>query len=130
MPGQPTEIDGTVRVDRARNSAASTRLGYIPALDGLRGVAILAVTCFHFFGLRGGFYGVDLFFVLSGFLITTLLLEEHDRNGSISLRGFYIRRARRLVPAVSAMLAAFVAIGVVAIGVRRALELGAYGGLY
>jgi peptidoglycan/LPS O-acetylase OafA/YrhL len=47
------------------------RLGYIPALDGLRGVAILAAVAYHFLGLAGGFLGVDLFFVLSGFLITT-----------------------------------------------------------
>jgi peptidoglycan/LPS O-acetylase OafA/YrhL len=115
--------------NRAR-STVPARLGYVPALDGLRGVAILSVTCFHFFGLHGGFYGVDLFFVLSGFLITTLLLEEHDRGGSISLSSFYLRRARRLVPALAALLVAFVAIGVIAIGAGRALELAAYGGLY
>ena len=79
------------------------RLGYVPALDGLRGIAIAAVIGEHFFALRGGFYGVDLFFVLSGFLITTLLLEENDR-GRIHLRGFYERRARRLLPALVAFL--------------------------
>lgn len=80
------------------------RLGHVPALDGLRGVAIAAVCANHFFGLPGGYFGVDLFFVLSGFLITTLLLEERDRSGSISLRSFFARRARRLLPALAAFL--------------------------
>jgi len=71
----------------------------IPALDGLRGVAILAVVLCHTYNLQGGFYGVDLFFVLSGFLITSLLLEEREKSGRVSLRAFYIRRVRRLGPA-------------------------------
>ena len=74
------------------------RLGYVPALDGLRGVAIAAVVLYHGGFFRGGFIGVDLFFVLSGFLITTLLLEEHADTESISFRRFYERRARRLLP--------------------------------
>lgn len=82
------------------------RLGHVPALDGLRGIAIAAVCANHFFGLPGGYFGVDLFFVLSGFLITTLLLEEQDRRGTISLRDFYVRRARRLLPALAAFLVA------------------------
>jgi peptidoglycan/LPS O-acetylase OafA/YrhL len=80
------------------------KLGYVPALDGLRGVAILLVVAYHFFGLQGGFFGVDVFFVLSGFLITTLLLEEHFDCGRISLRRFYARRARRLLPALGCVL--------------------------
>jgi peptidoglycan/LPS O-acetylase OafA/YrhL len=86
-----------------------SRLGYVPALAGVRGIAIAAVVGLHFFGLSGGFYGVDLFFVLSGFLITTLLLEERDRHGSVSLRRFYNRRANRLLPA---LLTVLVVIGV------------------
>ncbi|HJU37756.1 MAG TPA: acyltransferase [Gaiellaceae bacterium] len=81
------------------------RLGYVPALDGIRGLAILLVVAYHFLGLPGGFYGVDLFFVLSGFLITTLLLEERAATGRVSLRAFYLRRARRLLPALGAVLA-------------------------
>ena len=78
---------------------ARDRLGYVPALDGLRGVAIAAVIGQHYFHLSAGYYGVDLFFVLSGFLITTLLIEEHERSGDISLRRFYGRRTRRLATA-------------------------------
>jgi peptidoglycan/LPS O-acetylase OafA/YrhL len=87
-----------------RRLIAVKRLGHVPALDGLRGIAIAAVCANHFFGLLGGYFGVDLFFVLSGFLITTLLLEEREERGSISLRSFYVRRARRLFPALGAFL--------------------------
>ena len=69
------------------------RLGYRPALDGLRGVAILLVVGKHAFDWpKEGGLGVDLFFVLSGFLITSLLLEEQSRRGRVSLRQFYRRR--------------------------------------
>jgi peptidoglycan/LPS O-acetylase OafA/YrhL len=70
------------------------------ALDGLRAVAVLAVVVYHVDGtlLPGGFVGVDLFFVLSGYLITSLLLAEHARVGQVSLRGFWGRRMRRLWP--------------------------------
>lgn len=93
-----------------RDSAARFRLGYRPALDGVRGVAILAVLAFHthhIFGwsiLKGGSAGVDIFFVLSGFLITALLIEEWEYNGEISLKGFYWRRILRLVPALLIVL--------------------------
>jgi len=78
------------------------KLGYRPELDGLRGISILLVFIHHFYHplLPGGFLGVDIFFVLSGFLITSLLLEEWDRHGSVSLKNFYIRRGFRLMPAV------------------------------
>jgi peptidoglycan/LPS O-acetylase OafA/YrhL len=81
------------------------RLGHVPALDGLRGIAILVVLLYHGYGLPGGFLGVDLFFVLSGFLITALLLDEHERYRTISLRSFYLRRARRLLPVAIAAIA-------------------------
>jgi peptidoglycan/LPS O-acetylase OafA/YrhL len=96
------------------------RLGYVPALDGIRAFAVLFVMSYHvgrvfaridpFLGRerswigRGGFLGVDLFFVLSGFLITSLLLGEQSKTGRISLGGFYRRRALRLLPALLAML--------------------------
>ncbi len=76
----------------------------IPAVDGVRGAAVAAVLLFHAGHLTGGWLGVDLFFVLSGFLITTLLLGEHAGRGTISLSAFWARRARRLLPAVLLML--------------------------
>lgn len=90
-------------------NANATRFGYVPELNGLRGIAILSVMAFHA-GLpdvQGGFIGVDIFFGLSGFLITTLLLREFDRSGTINLKNFYIRRALRLGPALIALLVVF-----------------------
>src|SRR3569832_403014 len=84
------------------------RLGRRPGLDGLRGVAVLLVIAYHAIGdafPAGGVVGVTAFFVLSGFLITSLLLEERAKAGRGSLRGFYARRARRLFPALAVMLA-------------------------
>ncbi len=81
---------------------------YHPALDGLRALAVVGVWLFHDGHLRGGYLGVDLFFVLSGFLITSLLLAEQGRAGRIDLGAFWIRRARRLLPALFLVLAAVV----------------------
>lgn len=85
-------------------------LGYRRALDGLRGVAILAVIATHANIASGwaGDVGVDIFFVLSGFLITSLLFEEWGKFGSVSLKRFYARRALRLLPALMVMLAVIV----------------------
>jgi peptidoglycan/LPS O-acetylase OafA/YrhL len=85
---------------------AAFHLGYRPWLDGLRGVAILLVLAYHLGLLTGGFLGVDVFFVLSGFLITSLLVEEWQRRGAISFRHFYLRRALRLLPAYFTLLLA------------------------
>src|SRR3546814_629864 len=82
------------------------RLPHVPALDGLRGAAVLGVVAYHAGHLRGGFLGVDLFFVLSGFLITSLLLVEHESTDRIALGAFWGRRFRRLLPAVLVVLAA------------------------
>jgi peptidoglycan/LPS O-acetylase OafA/YrhL len=80
---------------------ALSRLGYRPALDGIRAMAILAVLGYHSgTRLKGGFIGVDIFFVLSGFLITTLLFQEWATAHAIALGNFYGRRARRLLPAL------------------------------
>jgi peptidoglycan/LPS O-acetylase OafA/YrhL len=72
---------------------------YIPGLDGMRAAAILAVMLTHAGVLPGGIYGVDVFFVLSGWLITVILLREGDKR-RIDLKGFYLRRVLRLLPAV------------------------------
>ena len=81
-------------------------LGYIASLDGLRAIAVLLVMLIHAnfkLGVNGG-VGVSVFFALSGFLITTLLLEEYNKNGVISFKGFYIRRTMRLFPPLYVML--------------------------
>jgi len=87
-------------------SSRPGRPGYIPALDGLRAVAVLAVVAYHLEELPGGFFGVDVFFVISGFLITRLLLSERERRGGIALGSFWIRRFKRLVPALFVVLVA------------------------
>ena len=114
--------------------------GYIPTLDGWRAIAILMVLVDHalFFGFRAsrvalwpvppalGLHGVNLFFALSGFLITSRLLEEWRVTGAISLRGFYIRRAFRILPAALLVLAATATLGLVGlIPVSRMEVLGA-----
>ena len=95
-------------IDTPRTEAAAATSGVhltrVPALDGLRGVAVLAVLLFHDGRLRGGYLGVDLFFVLSGYLITSLLLVEHREHGRVRLARFYERRARRLLPAMGLAL--------------------------
>jgi peptidoglycan/LPS O-acetylase OafA/YrhL/lysophospholipase L1-like esterase len=88
----------------AEGSVPGARLAHQPALDGLRGVAVIGVLLFHGGKLTGGYLGVDAFFVLSGFLITSLLLAEHGASGVTSLRRFWARRARRLFPALLLML--------------------------
>lgn len=78
---------------------------HVPALDGLRGAAVLAVLLFHSDSLlTGGYLGVDLFFVLSGYLITSILVAEHEKHGKIALGRFWVRRARRLLPALLALM--------------------------
>jgi peptidoglycan/LPS O-acetylase OafA/YrhL len=95
-------------------AAAPPPLGYRPALDGLRGVSVLCVMGFHTFLVPfGGFLGVDIFFVLSGFLITNLLLAERAATGTLNLRRFYACRARRLVPPLLVAVAAFLLISAV-----------------
>jgi len=86
--------------------SAGERIPYVPALDGVRGVAVFAVLLFHDDLLRGGYLGVDLFFLLSGYLITALLIAEVTGTGRIDLIAFWGRRARRLLPALFLVLAA------------------------
>jgi peptidoglycan/LPS O-acetylase OafA/YrhL len=99
-----------------------------PGLDGLRGLAVAVVVAYHLELLRGGFLGVDVFFVLSGYLITGLVLGEATETGGLSLRTFWGRRIRRLVPALVAMVVTVVA-AALALGwpadERRDLAIGA-----
>jgi peptidoglycan/LPS O-acetylase OafA/YrhL len=103
--------------------------GFRSDVEGVRGLAVLIVVLFHagLAGVVGGFVGVDVFFVISGFLITGLLLREHDRTGRIGLLQFYARRARRLLPAAIVVLLAtlVVALQVVAPLDRPAVGLDA-----
>ncbi len=96
----------TARAPVAHGSAATPSGRLRPDIEGLRAVAVGTVVAYHagFPGVSGGFVGVDIFFVISGFLITSLLLREVERSGTISLAGFYARRARRLLPAASVVL--------------------------
>ena len=82
--------------------ATKRGIQYIPAIDGLRALAVIAVMFYHlgFSWIPGGFLGVDLFFVISGYVITRLLLDSIAQSGGLDLRGFYIARARRLLPAL------------------------------
>jgi peptidoglycan/LPS O-acetylase OafA/YrhL len=95
--------------------AATRGIQYIPAIDGLRAVAVIAVILYHlgFTWIPGGFLGVDLFFVISGYVITRLLLDSIAQSGGLDLKGFYIARARRLLPALIFMLVSTtIAIGI------------------
>jgi peptidoglycan/LPS O-acetylase OafA/YrhL len=84
------------------------RVPYMPGLDGMRALAVVAVMLYHanHTWLGGGFLGVEVFFVISGYLITLLLIGEHERNGRVNLGKFWMRRVRRLLPAVLTMMGA------------------------
>jgi peptidoglycan/LPS O-acetylase OafA/YrhL len=129
-PDSPASLDGmrggagptddrADRADRpATGSGGSVRpaarvgpmptMGYQPSLDGLRALSVAVVLLYHggFSWMHGGFFGVEVFFVVSGFLITSLLLDEHDRSDRIAFGQFWKRRARRLFPALYAVLLA------------------------
>lgn len=110
-----------------------SKLGYQPALDGIRAVSIALVLAFHLGApwLEGGYLGVSVFFTLSGFLITTLLLTERRTTGGIDVRQFYVRRLRRLLPASLLCLvgiALLASIGTVA--AREGLRAGVFGALF
>jgi peptidoglycan/LPS O-acetylase OafA/YrhL len=110
----PAGTEGT----RASGAApAGPTLGYLPGLDGIRAIAVLGVVVYHvgkvYRGgwqswLSGGFLGVEVFFVISGYLITSLLLAETQRTGRIDYKDFWLRRARRLLPALYLLIAVLV----------------------
>jgi peptidoglycan/LPS O-acetylase OafA/YrhL len=89
------------RTARSGQTSKGSQPGFRPEVQGLRAVAILLVVLYHCRVISGGYVGVDVFFVISGFLITRQLVRELERTGSISLCGFYARRARRILPAAS-----------------------------
>jgi peptidoglycan/LPS O-acetylase OafA/YrhL len=102
------------------------RLGQVTAFDGVRGVSVMMVIALHAAPLKLESWSsaLDVFFVLSGFLITTLLLEEADRTGTISLRRFYTRRAWRLLPSLYTLLAIVLVLSVIAAFVNSEVDLG------
>jgi peptidoglycan/LPS O-acetylase OafA/YrhL len=109
VPSEPSQSELTSR--------RGASLGHVRALDGVRALAVSGVVLYHggVSVLRGGFLGVDVFFVLSGFLITSLLVTEFERRGRLSLARFYERRARRLLPALVLLIglvAAYASVGV------------------
>jgi peptidoglycan/LPS O-acetylase OafA/YrhL len=112
--------------------ATTKRLGYRPELDGVRGLAVLAIFLFHMAYLvpwlhyvgQGGFLSVDVFFVLSGMLITEILVSDFERRGTVSLRSFYDRRARRLLPALFVFIVVTVVYYQVVHGEGRATTKG------
>ncbi|MFT4037172.1 MAG: acyltransferase [Thermomicrobiales bacterium] len=110
-------VSATTRAD----GTGGRLLGYVPALDGVRGVAALAVLAVHYLhpialgqtplSFIGGTFGVTMFFVLSGFLISTLLAGEFQRTGRIGLRAFWARRALRLIPALALAIVGVIILG-------------------
>ncbi|WEO78959.1 acyltransferase family protein [Cryobacterium sp. SO2] len=101
---------------------APARSARRPDIQGLRALAVIAVICNHVIPWpAGGFAGVDIFFVISGFLITGILLREHERTGRISLRTFYTNRLRRILPSAAVVLAVTGALGYVLFNQTRAI---------
>lgn len=96
----------TVEPQDLAGQPIAKKIRRVPGIDGLRGIAVLSVVIYHFAQpvLRGGYLGVDVFFVLSGFLITSLLLREYAMTLRVSLKEFWIRRLRRIVPAATLVL--------------------------
>ena len=92
---------GEYHIEQQADNSAPPRLRYRAEIDGLRALAVFLVVLFHagFWGAPGGFVGVDVFFVISGYLITSLLLRELEERGTIRLMDFWARRVRRILPA-------------------------------
>ncbi|WP_154836587.1 acyltransferase family protein [Staphylococcus sp. Marseille-Q1834] len=95
-----------MKLELNKSKHRKTKMRYMPGLDGLRAIAVIGIIIYHLNRqwLKGGFLGVDTFFVISGYLITSLLLKEYEETGIINLRQFWTRRIKRLLPAVLALL--------------------------
>lgn len=106
LPSNHAEVGVAVHDRRASEQSPGPRAPFRRDIQGLRAIAVLAVLCFHarLPFAQGGFVGVDVFFVISGFLITSLLIREYEAGGRVSLSRFYARRIRRLLPAASVVL--------------------------
>jgi peptidoglycan/LPS O-acetylase OafA/YrhL len=106
----PTRADPRPTQPSRRRPAPTgiSRVPYLPGLDGMRAIAVVAVMVYHANPdwLPGGFLGVEVFFVISGYLITLLLISEKERTSTVNMRQFWIRRARRLLPALFTMMIA------------------------
>ncbi|AIG26034.1 acetyltransferase [Brevibacillus laterosporus] len=99
-------MEATYRLNKSHVNIEDGKRRYMPGLDGIRALAVLVVVAYHFGwrGASGGLLGVNVFFVLSGYLIMDLLVEEYRSKGRIDLKRFWFRRARRLLPALLLML--------------------------
>jgi peptidoglycan/LPS O-acetylase OafA/YrhL len=108
--GTPTRAATRPRSQAGRRTATTeiSRVPYLPGLDGMRALAVVAVMVYHANAdwLPGGYLGVEVFFVISGYLITLLLISEKERTSTVDMRHFWARRARRLLPALFTMLIA------------------------
>jgi peptidoglycan/LPS O-acetylase OafA/YrhL len=115
MSDPATGGKGLYRRVGATSGSPDVRLPYSPGLDGLRAFAVIAVLLYHadLAWIPGGFLGVEVFFVISGYLITALLLAEWHQRGRIDLKTFWLRRARRLLPALYVLLVVTLAFAVV-----------------
>src|SRR5919202_3192462 len=113
--GRETTHHGLRALETGDRKTEGVRLSYLSGLDGLRALAVIAVLLYHaeLGWLPGGFLGVEIFFVISGYLITSLLLAEWRQRGRIGLAAFWLRRARRLLPALYLLLAVTLAFAVV-----------------
>jgi peptidoglycan/LPS O-acetylase OafA/YrhL len=124
---------GVVSPKRGQD-ARGPELNYVPALDGIRAIAVIVIMGYHggLFLTNGGFYSLDTFFALSGFLITTLLVAEWQQSGGIRLARFWARRARRLLPALLVLVVAVVAYVAIfsAPGTYPGLRLDAFSTLF
>ena len=109
------ESQGNVDARTEKLSQPKVRHSYLPGIDGLRAIAVMAVLFYHaeVAWMPGGFLGVEVFFVISGYLITGLLIAEWNKTGGIHLGRFWFRRARRLLPAVFALLLAVLVFAVI-----------------
>jgi peptidoglycan/LPS O-acetylase OafA/YrhL len=101
-----TDTQPASSAGRRRSGTNISKVPYLPGLDGMRAFAVVAVMIYHANSswLKGGFIGVEVFFVISGYLITLLLIAEHEKAGVVDMKGFWIRRFRRLLPALFMMM--------------------------